>query len=72
MSWETSFVAMSAALGVEADVALSLIAPSVDPEAKKLAAMMKSASKAQRAQALAAGLAPVARDIAAADLEGDA
>jgi hypothetical protein len=72
VSWETSFVAMSAALGVEADVALSLLAPQTDPEAKRLTAAMKSANKVHRAQAMAAALAPVAREIAAADLEADA
>ncbi len=72
MSWETSFVAMSAALGVDAEVALSLLATVSDPEAKKLATLMKSASKAQRAQALALGLGPIAREIAAADLGADA
>jgi hypothetical protein len=72
VSWETSFVAMSAALGVDADVALSLLSPATDPEATQLAALMKSASKTQRAQALALGLGPIAREIAAADLGGDA
>ncbi len=72
MSWETSFVAMSAALGVDPEDALACVSSVRDPEATRLAGLMKSASKTQRAQAMALGLGPIAREIAAVDLEGDA
>ena len=70
MSWETSFVAMSVLLGVDAaDALASLATPTErDPEAKKLAAAMAGTSKLQRAQALAAGLGPITRDVVDADL----
>ncbi len=71
MSWETSFVAMSVALGASPDDALAALGPRA-AEARQLAALMKAPSKAERARALAAGLAPLARAVADADLRGGA
>jgi hypothetical protein len=70
VSWETSFVAMSVLVGVDAAEALAALGTSTerDPEARKLAAAMASTSKLQRAQALAAGLGPLTRDVVDADL----
>jgi hypothetical protein len=72
VSWETSFVAMSAALGLDAADAQRAILAVRDPETPALLAALGHASKTRRAQALAGALAKIARDVAAADLEGGA
>jgi hypothetical protein len=68
MSWQAAYLAMSVALGVSVDDAVSAVAPLRDEAARELEALLRSTSRARRARALAAALGHIARDVSALDL----
>jgi hypothetical protein len=70
VSWQASFVAMSAALGEEVGTAMKALsgARAIDPAARELLGKLESKSKAQRAQALAMALGVIAKDVERLDL----
>jgi len=72
VSWETSFLAMSTAIGVDAKDALRAISTVHDPDTLKLETALASPSKTRRAQALAQMLGAIARDVIMLDLRGGA
>lgn len=59
MSWESAFVAMSVALGEDADAARASLDAAGAAGVASLAAALKAESRATRAQALARELGPI-------------
>jgi hypothetical protein len=72
VSWQASFLAMTAALGVPLDDAVAWLDGSQSPDARELDAALRSASKATRTRALALALGAIARDIEALNVARDA